>query len=247
MIDKALFIGSSGAKDSMRRLQMITNNLANVNTTGFRADLESAKQMQVSDKGQQSRVYSSVNKSYSDFQPGPILNTARDLDVAIAKHGFIAVQSKTGGEGYTRAGDLEINAGGFLVTKDGQLVLGHGGVINLPPSEKISIGSDGTVSARFKGTQDMVAINRIKLVNPSLADLHKGTDGLFYSSDSGGVSRPDESIRLIGGALEGSNVNPVSTLTDLIELSRQFEMHTNLMKSLQEDTAAANQLLQIAK
>lgn len=244
MVDKALYVAASGANDAMKELGVITNNLANANTSGFRADYEVMKQHQVGNDPNATRVYSVGSSTYSSFTQGPIANTGRDLDVALAGNGFIAVQSKTGAEGYTRAGDLQIK-NGVLTTGNGNVVLSPTGVIQVPlDAERISIGNDGTVNAKLKGQTDMVPLSRIKLVNPPASQLQKGADGLFYLPQ-GDAAKQDDSIRLTPGALEGSNVNPVETLTSLIEISRQFEMRTNLLKTVQENATKANQLLNV--
>ena len=245
MVDKALFIGTDGAKNSMHQLQMITNNLANVNTVGFRADYETRKNMVVN-AGNGARVYSVADKNYSDFQQGPLITTGRELDIAMNGKAFLAVQGKSGEEGYTRAGDLEVRDN-LLKTKAGELVLGTNGVVNLPANtERVTIGIDGTVSAKVMGQQDPVVLSRVKLVTPDLDQLHKGTDGLFYLQNDG-KAKPDFNATLTAGVLEGSNVNAVETLTHLIQLSRDFEFHTNLMKSIQENNSHANGLLQLPK
>ena len=245
MTDKAVYIGMSGASNSMHQLEILTNNLANVNTTGFRADYEMMNQAPVGKNGsQETRVFSTMGGTYTDFQNGPILSTGRDLDVALQGPGFIAVQGQGGKEAYTRAGSLQID-NGTLVTKNGELVLGNGGVINIPAADKIDIAADGTISARLKGAKEMVVLDRIKLVSTKTSDLQKGADGAFYSV-SGAPIKPDPLIRLTHGALEGSNVNAVETLTKLIELSRHFEVHTNVMKAVQDDTTKANEILNIS-
>lgn len=245
MVDKALFIGTSGAKNSVHELEIITNNLANINTTGFREDYQVMKQYQVDKKQKrQSRAYSVMQKTYSDFKSGPILHTDRTLDVAISGKGFIAVQSKSGKEGYTRAGDLQIK-NGILTTQNGEIVLGTSGVINMGNAQKFSIGSDGTISARLPGERNLITINQIKLVDPPVDQLEKGKDGLFYLPGDASALKRNNDITLISGALEGSNVNPVVTLTDLIEVSRQFEMHTDLMKTIKEDATKANEILEL--
>jgi flagellar basal-body rod protein FlgF len=247
MVDKALYVGTSGAKDSMHQLEIITNNLANVNTTGFRADHEVLKQVPTTGKGPQSRVFTAMGKTYSDFKPGPIVNTGRDLDIAISGQGFIAVQTKEGKEAYTRAGDFQIK-NGLLMTQGGDVVLGDSGVVSMPgAAERIAIGTDGTVSARLKGGHENVNVNRIKLVNPPIDQLSKGADGLFYLQGEGAAVHVDDKIRIVNGALEGSNVNPVETLTTLIELSRNFEMHTDLMKNIESNADKANQVLSLPK
>lgn len=244
-MDKALYIGTSGANNSMHQLEILTNNLANINTVGFRGDYELMKQYDVSSNGQKIRSYSMIDKTYSDFKPGPIIRTGRDLDVALSESGFITVQAQSGKEGYTRAGDLQIK-NGFLTTQSGHLVKGDSGLINVGNAEHVTIGTDGTVSIRTAGEHKLINVGRIKLVNPSLKDLQKGTDGLFYASNGSDV-KYDPKLKLTTGALEGSNVNPVETLTNLIELSREFEMHSNLMKTMSEDASKSNQILSLSR
>lgn len=245
MVDKALFLGSNGESASMHQMEIITNNLANVNTTGFRADYQAMKQFDSKGKGDDSRTYAASGQTYSDFTPGPIIHTDRDLDVAVSGKGFIAVQSKTGKEGYTRAGDLQISDTGFLTTRSGQYIMGEGGPIQIAQSKKISIGEDGTISSLLPGASESVIINRIKLTNPDITQLQKGTDGLFYMNGGAADAKLDSSVKIIPRAIEGSNVNPVETLTTLIELSRQFEMHSDLVKNLSDNADKANEILQL--
>ena len=245
MVDKALFLGTNGAKAAMHRLELITNNLANVSTTGFRADYEMMKNNQVGKNDKSSRAYSEISGTFSDFHQGPILKTGRDLDVAISGDGFIAVQTAAGKEAYTRAGDLQIK-NGLIMTQAGEVVLGNGGVMNVSGALRVNVGADGTVSLQRRGETTMSVANRIKLVKPKVADLKKGPDGLFYSLN-GSAMRQDDSVKLVTGAIEGSNVNPVETLTSLIDLSRNFEMNTNLMKSIESNAQKANELLSLPR
>ncbi len=247
MVDKALFVGTGGARESMRQLEVITNNLANAGTIGFRADFESKKSVATASSGDQTRVYSVVDKTYSDFRPGPIINTGRSLDVAISGDGFIAVQGLDGAEGYTRAGNLQIK-NNRLTTQSGELLIGSNGIVALPnQTERVTIGADGTVTAKIIGQKDLVILNRIKLTNPDIKTLRKGTDGLFYMTGDTSISPRSDKVQLVSGALENSNVNTVQTLTDLIELSRNFEFHTNLMKTIQELATRSNGLLELPK
>lgn len=242
-MDKSLYISMTGAHNSMRQLEVVTNNLANVNTTAFRADSSFLQQQPVNESGMQSRVYSKLNKTFTDFKQGSILNTDRDLDIAINGNGFIAVQSRSGKEGYTRNGSLQLKDG-VLVTQAGDLVLGNGGAININNAERISIASDGTISARYVGETEMVTVDRIKLVSPSEEQLQKGTDSLFYLPN-GGTAAQNDSVRIVRGALEGSNVNAIETMTQLIDLTRTYQIHTNYMKTIADNTAKSNQLLDV--
>lgn len=121
-----------------------------------------------------------------------------------------------------------------------------GGVISVPEqAERLSIAADGSVSVKLKGVMDPTVVGRIKLVNPPDGSLHKGTDGLIYPVNEGVTVEEDEKVRLIPGALEGSNVNTVKALTDLVEVSRQFEMQARLMKSIQENADNANGIISL--
>lgn len=242
-MDRAAYLGMHGAKSSMHQLEIITNNLANANTPGFRADFEVTKQQTVNEQGQQTRVFSTLDSTYIDFKPGPVINTGSDLDIAISGDGFLAVQTKNGGEAYTRAGNLQLTNEGILTTSNGDMLLGDSGLISIPPAEKISIAKDGTVSARLIGTTELVTIDRIKLANPVLSDLQKGESGLFYLK-TGDTAIRDNNIQITQGALEGSNVNTIETLTKLIDLSRHFEQQTNLLQTLSENATKANQILE---
>lgn len=246
MIDKAAFIGMNGAQASMHRLEVLTNNLANINTTGFRADFDAVVPYKVNNDGMQSRTYTKLQNTYTDFTKANDIYTGRELDVAMAGEGFISVQSKSGKEGYTRDGALDLDAQGNLITKNGEYVIGVSGIINIPPAEKVHISEDGTVSAKLIGATDVVTINRIKLANPKISDLRKGEDGLFYTK-AGSALPLDPNLRLVTGTLEGSNVNAVTTLTELIDLSRHYEMHTNLLKTMSENASNANKLLDLPR
>lgn len=241
-MDKALFVGMGGQNNALRELEMLSNNLANVNTPGFRGDYEVVKQHHIKNEGMESRVYASVGESYTDFKQGPVLKTGRELDLAVSGHGMFAVQSKSGREGYTRAGNFEISGDGFLVNAQGNLVMGDSGMIRIPPAEKVQIGEDGTVSVKPIGEQEMVTIGKIKLIMPDIKNIEKGDDGLFFAKN--GATYPDDkNIKIQTGALEGSNVDPVETLIKLIDISRSYDIHSNFIKGLSEQATEANKLL----
>jgi flagellar basal-body rod protein FlgF len=150
-----------------------------------------------------------------------------------------------GSEAYTRDGSLELNVNGVLQTRSGIPVQGDGGPITIPPDNKVSIASDGTVSVVPEtGVQNTAnTIGRIKLVNPAQADLERGGDGLFRVR--GGAAAPlDEKVKVAGGYLEGSNVNPVSQMVSMISLSRQFDMQMQMITNAQANDRSAGQVLQ---
>jgi flagellar basal-body rod protein FlgF len=236
----------TGAKETALAQAINTHNLANVNTTGFRASLQTFTSLPVSGPGYPSRVYAANGEGATDLSPGALVSTGRDLDVAVDGEGWIAVQARDGSEAYTRAGDLRLDATGRLTTGTGLAVLGNAGPIAIPPSQQLDFGSDGTITIVPLGqTADApVVIDRIKLVNPAGTDLVKGSDGLMRLR-TGEPAIPDARVRVRGGMLESSNVNGVESMVNLIELARQFELQVKLMRTAEENDQAAGQLLRM--
>ncbi|MGI9272103.1 MAG: flagellar basal-body rod protein FlgF [Woeseiaceae bacterium] len=245
-MDEMIYTAMTGAKQTEYAQAINTNNLANISTTGFRADLHSFSSAPIEGPGVESRVNAVVDSYGTDMAPGPITNTGRNLDIAIQGDGFIAVQSPDGGEAYTRAGDLRVNPGGLLTTGTGDLVMGDGGPVALPPNVSLLIGGDGTVSIQplGSGPETLTIADRIKLVNPDPAMLQKGVDGLFYLPD-GEIADADANVTITGGALERSNVNVAKTLVNMIELARQYEMQVKMIKESEENADAAAQLMRL--
>lgn len=245
-MDKALYLGMSAASQNMMAQSIHANNLANASTTGFRADMEQARALQVTGDGFATRVYTRVEVPATDFSQGPLKQTGNDLDVAINGDGWIAVQTEDGSEAYTRAGELRLSPFGELQTGNGLPVLGNNGPIALPPFEKMEIGSDGTISIRElgQGPEVISALDRIKLVNPDAQDLVKSTDGLFRRID-GDDELPDGSVRVSTGFIEGSNVNVVDAMVEMINLTRNYELNIKLMHTAERNSEVSAQLLQI--
>ncbi|MEZ8143478.1 MULTISPECIES: flagellar basal body rod protein FlgF [Enterovibrio] len=248
-MDRALFLAMSGAKQDMQALQLRANNLANVSTTGFRADLEQARAMQAYGEGLPTRVFNMTERPGHSFAQGSTITTGRELDVAVKGDGWLAVLDGTGQEGYTRVGNLKVDQTGLLQNGHGHLILGEGGApIFLPlPVSKIEIGTDGTVSVLPQGAppEAMEEVDRIKLVRPDNADMFKDRNGVFKPVNPGTVYNADAGVTLLTGALEGSNVNAVSEMTGLIDLQRHFEMQVKLMKTAEEMDQASNSLLRM--
>lgn len=243
-MDRMVYLAMTGAKHAFEAQRVNNHNLANVNTPGFRADLESVQSRPVSGPGHPARVYSEAVGIGADLSQGALVTTGRELDVAIKGEGWLAVQAADGTEGYTRRGDLQISTGGLLETGDGRLVLGEAGPVAVPPAEKIEIGEDGTVSIVPLGQDEsaIAALDRIKLVNPPAAQLRKGEDGLFRLA-GGGVAEADAEVRVVSGARESSNVNAVDALVKMIDTARTYETQVKLMQSARENGETAQRLL----
>ncbi len=247
-MDKFVYIAMTGAREAQTAQAVTTNNLANASTTGFRAELASARNVALQGPGfADARAYAVTQDQGTDLTPGTLMTTGRDLDVAVDGPGWIAVQAADGTEGYTRAGNLRVDSLGQLTTATGENVLGDGGPIALPPFEKVEIGVDGSVSIRPQG-QDaagLVQVARIRLVNPPGADLQRGADGLLRPA-AGAQAPADASVRLVSGALEGSNVNTVTAMVEMIQQARNFEMQVKMMNTAEVNDRAATELMRLA-
>ncbi|MEE9422767.1 MAG: flagellar basal-body rod protein FlgF [Gammaproteobacteria bacterium] len=245
-MDRVLFIMSSGAKQIMHAQTLNSNNLANANTTGFQADLANFDDQQLTGAGVDSRTYSVAENSGVSFSKGSIVSTGRDLDVAVNGDGWIAVQSPDGSEAYTRAGDLQVNINGQLLTGAGHPVMGDGGPLVIPEFEKLEIGTDGTVSIRPIGQQPTVIaeVGRIKLVSPDMSELVKGEDGLLRTR-AGTDAEASNEVSLVNGVIESSNVNAVEALVNMIDYSRQFEMAIKLMNTAKTMDEQSTRLMEL--
>lgn len=245
-MDRMIYLAMNGAKQVMVAQSANTHNLANVNTAGFRADLNHFRAMEQFGAGQPSRVWSMSERPGIDLAFGSMQQTGRELDVAVAGHGWIAVQGPDGSEGYTRAGDLRVTPEGMLTTGAGHLVLGTGGPIAIPQAEKIEIGADGTVSILPVGqaATTLTEVDRIKLVDPPGTELVKAGDGLLRLRD-GATAPASADVRVTSGVVESSNVNSVEALVNMIELARRFEMQVKLMKEAEDNDAASASLMRV--
>lgn len=247
-MDKMLYISMTGASQNTMAQRAHANNLANISTSGFHRDYEQARSMPVFGESYPARVYAMSERPATDFTPGSLQETGRDMDVAIEGQGWIAVQTPDGGEAYVRTASLQIDALGQLRTGNGLPVLGNGGPIAVPPEQKVEIGQDGTISIRALGEAPnvMAEVDRIKLVNPDPKTMEKGTDGLIRVKGATEPVAADANVRITSGFLESSNVNAVEEMTAMLSLSRQFELHVKMMRTAEEDAAAMARVMQLS-
>jgi len=244
-MDKGIYLAMTSGQNIMSAQSIHANNLANANTTGFQSDFEKARTMRVDyGDGHKSRAYAVTESAGTNFARGAMVPTGRDLDMAVDGDGWIAVQAKDGTEAYTRAGSLKVSPTGQLLTGNNLPVLGNGGPIAIPPHDKITLGADGTITIQPQGQKAEVlsTVDRVKLVKPDYASLEKGLDGLVRIKD-GEEGVADPSIRLQSGFLESSNVSPVDELTAIMTLARQFEINVKMMKTMEQNSSAAAQIL----
>ena len=252
IMDRMLYVAMSGAKQNMLALSITANNLANAKTTGFKADLAQARTMQAYGEGLPSRAFAMTERASQSFDHGGLIQTGRPLDVAIEGDGWFTVQAPStefsprfNDEAYTRQGHLRLTEEGVLQTSNGEVVIGENGpvVIALPISN-INITRDGIIMVQPEGAPSSVQeeVARLKLVNPDVRLLEKGNDGLFRRKD-GNAANADLTVKMMGGALESSNVNPINEMSEMISIQRQFEMQLKLMKTAEEIDSSAAALL----
>lgn len=248
-MDRMIYVAMTGAKHTLGQQAAASNNLANLNTTGYRAENNVLRAVPVFSDTMATRAFVVDSSAGADFRLGTLQETGRDLDVALEGKGWIAVQLENGQEAYTRNGNLQVSANGVLQTRNGMNVMGEGGPIAVPPNSTITIAKDGTVSTvpfRPGSNESNVVITagRIKLVDPPEGQLTRGPDGLFRL-DAGRPAEASPNVTLIGGMLEGSNVNVVDALVDMISLSRQFETHMKLLQNAEGNAQRASNLLNL--
>jgi len=243
-MDRVIYTSLSGANAAMHRQQVLSNNLANVSTNGFRAELATFRSVPLRGEGASTRAYALEATAGHLDTPGTLSSTGRNLDVAAVGQAYFAIQALDGAEAYTRAGALQVSAQGQLVGHSGLPMLDDAGApINIPNNGQVTIGRDGTVSARV-GNEPPQVLGRLKLVTPD-ADaqrLVRGNDGLFRSPD-GAPLPADPTAALADGMLEGSNVNAIESMVGMIAVARQYELQMRMIQNAEKNDQTASQLL----
>lgn len=245
-MDSLIYTSASGVRDLMITQSLSANNLANASTPGFRADLDHSQSKYLTGQGLDSRVFSAGQQQVVDLSEGSVKSTGRSLDFAVNGDGWIAVIGELGTEGYSRRGDLRVDELGQLINGAGDQILGDAGPIALPPFSELEIGTDGTISIVpvGEGPATLAVVDRIKLVNLEPAGLRKSEDGLIRQENDE-IAPADASVRLISGSLESSNVNPITSMVEMIELSRRFEHQIKMMSMAEELDESSTQLMRL--
>lgn len=244
-MDRLLYIAMNGAKHSLYQQAVTSQNLSNVSTHGYKAQNGAFRALPVFGPGEATRTFVVNSTPNADLSSGAMQTTGRPLDVALQGRGWIAVQDSSGQEAYTRNGSLQVGIDGMLVTSNGRPVMGDGGPISIPNDSEVTIGKDGTVSIVTNNQYNATtAVARIKLVNPPDADMVRGDDGLFRQRNNQ-PAPADASVVLAPNVLEGSNVNSVDALINLIDQSRFFDMQVKLMQKADENANRATQIMSL--
>lgn len=238
-MDRMIYLSMTGANATMQRQDALAHNLANVSTTGFRAELEAFRAVPVRGDGASTRAYVLESTVGYDDSPGPQTFTGQPLDVAAQGNAWLTVQALDGTEAYTRNGAFTVDAEGNLKTHSGLTVMGDGGPIQIPPNTLPSIAPDGTISAK-QSNGSSTPVGKLKLVVPE-GRLQRGEDGLFRSAAGDLPAEP--TARVQDGALEGSNVSAIGTMVAMIAAARQFEAQMKMLTTAEKNDQTAGQLL----
>ncbi len=246
-MDRLIYTAMTGASQVLQQQAAVAENLANANTTGFRAELDTFRAVPIVGEGLATRTFVVDSTSGADFTPGVLHQTGRTFDVAVQGKGWLAVRTRDGKEAYTRNGNLQVSAGGVLQTGSGLNVVGERGPLTIPPGTDVTIAKDGTISTVPSGSQpaSVVIVGRMKLVNPPDQQLDRGADGMFRLK-TGKAASADAKVGIVSGSLEDSNVNPVEAMVNMISLSRKFDMQMKMLQTADTNAQQATQILNVA-
>ena len=240
----AIYMSAAGAMAYEKRMQVISNNLANINTSGFKKDKghfriidspdsikEDLEKKSISEEKQQPPLWLKFDTK-TDFSSGPLKHTGNPLDLALEGDGFFCIKTEQGTQ-YTRNGNFSLDQDGMLVTMDGLPVLGEGGPINIEGNTFI-VDVKGNIS--IDGSQ----VDTIKIVGFQNPDALKKTgNSLFEIADKNAVETKAENTGVSQGFIELSNVNAIRMMTEMIEVLRGYESYQKAIKTADETTAKA--------
>jgi len=252
-----IYMAASGALAYEKRLQIISNNLANANTVGFKMDHGQFQSIDPVDlpaslsspspelNTSQAQSFWFQFNSYTDFTHGSLKNTGNDFDLALIGDGFFCIQ-KPDGVHYTRKGDFTLNDEGVLVTRNGFPVVGDGGEITVKGSEnphefkKFAVDEDGNVSVDGK------QVGSLRIVNfPEPGKLLKMGDTLFKPAENSPPSEEAGDFKVSQGFVELSNVDVVKMMTEMIEVLRGYESYQKVIRTA--DEASSRSINEVGK
>jgi len=245
-MDRLVNTALTAMRGAMSRQATIANNLANANTTGFRAEIANASTLWINGQTYNSRAQSTEQVLGADMKQGSVTHTGNPLDIAINESTMLAVQAADGSEAYTRRGDLKVSDSGLLTTGDGIPVIGESGPVTLPSYDSISIAKDGAISIVPTGgdPNQPQQVDRLKLASPLGSQIAKGADGLFREVN-GGVLPDDPLASVTPESLEGSNVNATQALVQMIEASRAWETQVKMIDTAKKIDDSGASLMQL--
>lgn len=249
-MQNALLVGLSRQVALSRELDVVANNIANINTTGYKADgalfeeyLSSAAR-----SGQNQGRVSFVRDrgTWHDLSAGPIEKTGNPLNVAIDGNAFLVVQTARG-ERYTRNGALQINGTGELVTSEGDAVLGDAGPIVFQPTDnQVTFSKDGTISVREGTSKSDSARGSLRLVAFEGAQQLRKDGSSAFTTVGDAQPQPTKASRIIQGSIEKSNVRGVVEMSRMIEITRAYTQVAAMLKQqTDQDQQNLNKLAEV--
>ena len=250
-MENTLLVALSRQMSLERQIDIVANNVANINTTGFKANkslfeeyLNTGARENNFAAGDRRVSFVQDRASYHDLSQGPFEKTSNPLDVAIDGKGFIAIQTPAG-ERYTRDGSFQINPQGQLVTTGGNIVLGANGPITFQPTDlDIAISSDGTITVREGiATQFDSIRGRLKAVKFDDPQKLVKEGANLYSAPAGNAAQPDLATRFNQGFVEKSNVSAVSEMSRMMEVMRSYQQVASMMQQQNDLRKTAIQML----
>lgn len=230
----------SGATATWQQVEVIANNLANTNTTGFKQTRVSFDNV-LHDQRPLGDSFTHIGAKGVDLTDGALRHTGVETHVALQGEGFLLVESADGQEYLSRDGNLRLDNLRFLVNQRGDRVMGLGGPIQIPIDERVEIDLQGNVTSRRNDGNDVMPnqIGRLRLV---MAETLESRGGNHYTAPDGYQEALD--VRVINGAVEQSNTNPMVAMVDLIQANRYFEVY---QKAIQTSDTMDSQVFNLAR
>lgn len=242
-MDRLLYVTMTGAKASMERQERIANNLANVNTPGFKEIYQNYKAVPTQTANPNTyntRTYTVAEDQGISLKEGSLDKTENPLDVAFIKNTFVSVQAGPF-EAYTKNGNLQLSPQGYLTDSQGRPILGQNGVITATTSNLL-IKSDGTIIDQ----NSKQVLDKLKLVELDAKNIQHGQDGLYRTKDGKTpTALEDTSGRVLQGYIEKSNVDVAKQMVDMVKSSRHFDLQMKMMDINNENTVKSMKLLNL--
>lgn len=243
-MDGSIYMAATGALAYEKRLQLISNNLANVQTAGFKKDRGLFRSFELSEAGNnelrlnesrsQAPAYWMLFSSYTDFSSGEMKKTDNPFDLALSGNGFFCIQTPDSVQ-YTRRGNFTVNADDVLVTQEGWPVLGQGGEIQLKMAKPSDTKREFSVSEDGYITVDGSQVDRLRIVDfTTFHALEKAGHNYYRGLRPEALEELDEGFKVSQGFLELSNVDTVSMMTEMIEVLRGYESYQKMMRSIDD-------------
>ncbi|QCI20476.1 flagellar basal-body rod protein FlgF [Buchnera aphidicola (Brachycaudus cardui)] len=248
-MENAIYSSMLSANQLLEKQTIISNNIANASTTGFKEKFFYTLQT-LDAKNLYNNSYNKIVKEYYNLSPGTLHHTERNLDIFIKDNAWLTVKDINGQEAYTKNGHLKINAQNKLTVQDNEVILQYGN-IKIPNNVNLKILSDGIITSIEKKKNKIfnTQIGKLKLTYLPEKNIIQKDNGLFYLKINNQLnkysSNINHNIRLQSGMLEESNVNPSKNMIEMISNARQFDMQMKMISICDQNSERANQLMDI--